>query len=345
MTQQCACGNAARPGADLCARCQALEVLGLSSSATRADVDAAWRMLAKVWHPDRFPGDEKLQRAAEEKLKAINAAHAVLLSSGPASPRSSVKNPAAEPEPQRSQPVSARHRPARPARTTRRIGLPRWLPRFFALALVVFVCAVVVKATDIWLISQPGIAPLYSAWRANLLRTAGVNWNRTWGSLKPSLGSSAPSPAPAPLTGPPPAPAPSAAARIPHVRGTQPYVTVGLTAHEVETVLGPPTSATPQSLIYGKSTLYLLDGKVAGWKIDPASSIRVKMWPSLPVDRSVTTFALGSSRDEVIAVQGTPNMLFADKFAYGSSEVFFENGHVIGWKNDPSSVPLRVPKH
>jgi hypothetical protein len=331
MTQQCACGNAARPGTDLCARCQALEVLGLSSTATRTDVDAAWRMLAKVWHPDRFPGDEKLQRAAEEKLKTINAAHAELLSSGPASPRSSVKDPAAEPAPAR--PRSAEPKVVHHTRTALRIGLPRWLPRLFAFALVVFVCAVVVKATDAWIISQPGMAPLYTAWRANLLRTAA------------SLGSSAPSSAPAAFTEPSPTPPPRAAARIPHVRGTQPYVTVGLTAHEVETVLGPPTSATPQSLIYGKSALYLLDGKIAGWKIDPASSIRVKMWPSLPVDRSITTITLGSSRDEVIAVQGTPDMLFADKFAYGSSEVFFENGHVIGWRNNPSSVPLRVPKH
>jgi len=31
--------------------------------------------LANVWHPDRFVGNPRLQKKAEEKLKEINAAY------------------------------------------------------------------------------------------------------------------------------------------------------------------------------------------------------------------------------------------------------------------------------
>lgn len=38
-------------------------------------VKQAYRELAKVWHPDRFPNDPKLQHKAQEKLKEINDAY------------------------------------------------------------------------------------------------------------------------------------------------------------------------------------------------------------------------------------------------------------------------------
>jgi hypothetical protein len=54
------------------------------------ELKAAHRDLAKVWHPDRFVHDPRLQEKAQEKLKEINEAYE-LLSSGktprPAPPR------------------------------------------------------------------------------------------------------------------------------------------------------------------------------------------------------------------------------------------------------------------
>ena len=58
---------------------QCLEVLGLAPGASAQDVKAAYRDLAKVWHPDRFTHDPRLQRKAQEKLKEINDAHRQLL--------------------------------------------------------------------------------------------------------------------------------------------------------------------------------------------------------------------------------------------------------------------------
>jgi len=44
----------------------------------------------------------------------------------------------------------------------------------------------------------------------------------------------------------------------------------------------------------------------------------------------------------VLVVQGTPTAFTADRFSYGSSEVYFQNDRVVSWKNDQSSIPLLV---
>ncbi len=50
------------------------EVLGVSKSATEADLKKAYRSLAKKYHPDMNPGDKE----AEEKFKEVNEAYEIL---------------------------------------------------------------------------------------------------------------------------------------------------------------------------------------------------------------------------------------------------------------------------
>lgn len=57
------------------------EILGLEPGASPEEVKQAYRDLAKVWHPDRFPNDPRLQQKAQEKLKEINEAYERLQSS------------------------------------------------------------------------------------------------------------------------------------------------------------------------------------------------------------------------------------------------------------------------
>ena len=56
------------------------ELLGVRPGASRQELKAAYRDLTKVWHPDRFTHDPRLQQKAEEKLKEINKAYEQLTS-------------------------------------------------------------------------------------------------------------------------------------------------------------------------------------------------------------------------------------------------------------------------
>jgi hypothetical protein len=60
---------------------KAYELLGVKPGVSSRELKAAHRDLAKVWHPDRFVRDPRLQEKAQEKLKEINEAYE-LISSG-----------------------------------------------------------------------------------------------------------------------------------------------------------------------------------------------------------------------------------------------------------------------
>jgi len=59
---------------------KAYELLGVKPGVSSGELKAAHRDLAKVWHPDRFGHDLRLQEKAQEKLKEINEAYELLLS-------------------------------------------------------------------------------------------------------------------------------------------------------------------------------------------------------------------------------------------------------------------------
>lgn len=56
------------------------DVLGVRPGVSRQELKTAYRDLTKVWHPDRFAHDPRLQEKAQEKLKEINDAYEQLLS-------------------------------------------------------------------------------------------------------------------------------------------------------------------------------------------------------------------------------------------------------------------------
>ena len=129
------------------------------------------------------------------------------------------------------------------------------------------------------------------------------------------------------------------------------YFTLGSTLDEVAAVQGTPDYCTfPYFLLYGSSKVSMKDGRVISWQNTNSDPLKVKL---LPKRKTINKgyFTLESTKDEVLAVQGTPDAFYdfdsESTFCYGSSdtrsrasEVYFEEDRVVGWIS--KSKPLKT---
>ena len=347
----CACGMVAETFGGLCDRCASLQTLGLTPHATTEEIEDTYHTLVKVWHPDRFAHDPRLRNDAEEKLKEINGAHDFLLTH----PKQAPSRPAEKP------PIP--ERPFVPAdfdfegeetdeirrilRRREKSKVPGILLKVgFALGAIAFV-AILWLAGDSFLSSNQFTARAWDQLKLEVKHDAAVHFGSTSSSSQPE-------PAPASSVTPAPANAPSSPVvskekvlspqqPTQHTSGAKPYITAGLTPAEVISVLGNPTSSTGEKMFYSRSEIDFRNGQVAGWNIDSSAPIRVKLWSDTPPVPGLNTFGVGSSKSDVIAIQGTPTLFSDNDFGYGNSHVFFQKDHVTSWK-DSGSVPLRVAR-
>jgi hypothetical protein len=348
----CACGMTADTFGGLCDRCVSLQTLGLGAHATSDEIESTFLTLVKVWHPDRFAHEPRLRLEAEDKLKEINAAHDYLV----ANPKQQ-QRPVPQPErtPRFGQPLEPSSLDSEPEETEeiRRILRRRQKSNAPAMLLKVgFTLGAVAVLVILWLTGDSFLSSNSSTSRA---------WDQLKLEVKHDvavhLGTSStpeaqqPVPAATPTPSVPiadtrtPAPPPEAgkvsrARAVQHLQRAKPYITAGLTPTEVLSVLGKPTSSTGEKMLYAGSEIDFKNGEVAGWKIDPASPIRVKLWSESPAVPGLTTFAVGSTKSDVIALEGTPTLFSDSEFGYGNSRVYFQNNRVVSWKE--GSVPLRV---
>ena len=366
--QYCSCGDVADGEGTRCARCCALDVLELNSEAGENEIKEAYRVLVKVWHPDRFHADKKLRTAAEEKLKALNTAYVFLTETKNKTDRRPRSGQTYQAEP-RSGPASEPGSKARTARaatrqpkTFRRRRMPSAtvLVSLGALACGVLIAVLVFESLDSTLASDPTVGRTYLEVRDGITgrfrQAVGAIWSgagQRVNNLVPHRSEPVAAAGPQTAGEEQPAAQTDAVPQSAHRRELgaaqaapaklMPYITVGLTRDEVMAIEGAPTASDDSKLVYQGSEIDFTAGKVSGWKIDPASApIRVKLWPDAPVDPDLDSFGVGSSKNVVLVVQGTPTYFSENEFGYGGSAVFFQNGRVVGWKDDPSGVPLRT---
>jgi len=365
----CFCGNSIGDDGLLCTRCTALRVLELDSHATAKQIKDTHRMLVKVWHPDRFQGDESLRWSAEQKLKNVNLAYKILTeSSADAERRAKRTRVSGVPEDESD--------PANSNSTTGLIPEPegpktftlwlRWtfstMAKVCVLAFAVLIGRYLWIAFDLPQVTSEAVHEVYNAGLDNLSRELegpeqrfleAVGHDLKWLGLKgPAAAVAAAQQSElAAAQGDESPQAESAStekASATQLAKTQPktihsFITIGSTKEEVIALQGPPTQSSDDKLVYGRSELDLKDGSVIGWKIDPESNpIRVKLWPEHSVDTSQNSFTVDSTRDDVLVVQGTPTAFSKDEFDYRGSAVYFRNNRVASWKNDLSSIPLKV---
>jgi len=360
----CSCGSLFNDRGLQCARCEALQVLGLGKDATETEIRTNYRLFVKAWSPDSMQGDESLKAAAQNKLADMHTAYEYL---------SMTSTERTENE----RPVYLTARAVSPEATPNAVPAQQKASAGFT-TLVVLPSPPPPKGPTFW----QRINALYRAWRRVrvLLWLAVIIFTLLTGrsirdyfrterarseqaaSFNAAGGQDAPSAAVAPnedaqgaakhaaKTSASGSGASSQLQRAGARQPTQPatrtiysYLTVGSTREEVLAQQGSPTASFEDKLVYGKSELYLKNNLVTSWRIDLASNpIRVKLWPQSAVDPDLAYFTAGSTKDEVLVVQGTPTTFTDDKFEYGGSEVYFRNDRVVNWKNDIGSVPLKV---
>lgn len=117
------------------------EVLGVAPDTSGQELKGAYRDLAKVWHPDRFSHDPRLQQKAQEKLKEINEAYERLTS------ERELRRPRSAPAPERPREPAASPNAYATSNATVATVPPRERkrPRVFLPTALVF-CAVFVVA-------------------------------------------------------------------------------------------------------------------------------------------------------------------------------------------------------
>ncbi len=118
------------------------------------------------------------------------------------------------------------------------------------------------------------------------------------------------------------------------------WIWLGSTVGEVYAVQGVPTSTQGETWLYGKSQIRFANGKVISWNQHPENPLRIAR--DQPVQAQGGTFEVGSTKDQVRAIQGTPVTETDGIWDYGLSRVHFSNNRVIHWEESPMQ-PLRVP--
>ncbi|MDX9753485.1 MAG: DnaJ domain-containing protein [bacterium] len=293
------------------------EILEIDPGASRDEIRTAYRDLCKVWHPDRFEGDERLQKKAEEKLKEINEAYQILnqASTRQTEPPPYQERTRPEPPPRAEKPRSeqdtgpfsqSRRTYAGSARTepwegTGKDSIPplSLIQKFFIGAAVLLILFGVLIEMN-WLPTNasqvsssepsPGFGGLTVTDAIPALQTTNPQETSTLHSGEENAS---------------PAANPSVLDQ---------HITLGTPADRVKAIQGQPDKITDNPLLefevwnYGASTITIetANQKVIEWN-NRDQNLLIKLIPNTPTDTQF--LAIGSSQDDVIRLQGTPDKI------------------------------------
>lgn len=294
-------------------------VLGIGPEATWEELRHAYKSLVNIWHPDRFQQDGRRRKLAEEKTKEITQSYKVLAeyhkkygALPPIAERTKVPPAAEDIAPQSPayavtepeiQDVDSPGAVVTPGESTKRKRFK--FPPVITAAVVVGTAFFVMQIV-MW--EPPNNLPQSNSMEENLpaqIAKAQQDDDSDHEIAKPGK-----------------------------------FFTVGTSLGNVYAIQGVPTKTEDDVWYYGESKVYFADGKVVRWEESPNNPLRANINPG--DDKMYSQFfGRGSSKNEVVAVQGTPDRDGGNVWDYGTSRVYFENGHVKGWDESPFN-PLKV---
>jgi DnaJ domain len=337
--------------------------LDIRPDATQAEIKDAWNFSVKAFHPDKFAGSSHRQQGiAHERTKAINEAYSVLSdpikranydreykqrtgtksaaashSSPPPARDTATAGPNSPPPqwtPPRQSPQSVSRKPKSRSWFWGPAGRPRYawvLYLGFAIAAVLFVLAYLPtppvtqrpqntspRRSDIfeqlaesresppgpWLAFQSPNRAIASPTLIEIRRAEPVN------------------PTPIEIR---------RAKPLNEPRPQSPYFTIGSTKNDVLRIQGSPDSFTDNMFWYGTSFVGFQGDRVVSWS-NGFLKLKAQLLPR-PGTNAPPFFTVGSSKDEVLAVQGTPDSFTDNMFWYGTSFVGFQGDRVVSWSN------------
>jgi len=120
----------------------------------------------------------------------------------------------------------------------------------------------------------------------------------------------------------------------PEIAEVDTFFTLGSDKIWVSEIQGPPSQIKGQIWLYDNSSVSFKNNLVVGWNSSHLSPLKTGMlldslW-RFPND----SFKLGSFREEVIALQGTPDIIDGLKWSFGEALVEFNADTVVYWEND-----------
>jgi curved DNA-binding protein CbpA len=335
------------------------QLLGLDHSASPEQVKKAYKSFVKTWHPDRFPLGSHQQQQAEDRLKEINAAYRRIRNSWATHvfQQKPGRKSSEEPEFHEHSKGKARQTTAasytstshprqacEPILTLFRTVVARiryqemksfhtWILVLFLLSLI----AVLIKTNQFPFWDDHREQPRGQRVNVPPLATLAPAPPRAPEGAEPSEASSSTQ------TMPPPEFRDNGITRLESDPGSSggSFYTIGSSQKEVLRIQGKPTKVYGQTWTYGLSDVTFKEGRV--WRYHNFDgTLRVQMLPSVSVgkDYNPKTFSLGSSRNDVLLVQGTPTQVEPNKWSYGFSEVYFKNGLVSGYNNFFSNLKV-----
>ncbi len=307
-------------------------ILDVAPEASLEDVKRAYRELVKVWHPDRFVHDPKLQIKAQEKLKVINSAFERICSRGPTF---GARGTSGSPDPQTTRQNETPPQPPRPTTPSRPEANPKHSFGQIAVAVVLIAFAgMIFLARDRSRqsrVANQHAGPQPTTFQTQQPPTAAQSANAFLGADVAQRETGGKAPAAPSLTD-------SRRAEL-TARG---IFTIGSTKDEVLAVQGTPNEFTDSVFTYSYgSKVFFRENRVTSWKMGPVNPLKARLLPATDIG-TPEFITVGSTKDQVLAVQGTPDEFTDTVFTYSyGSKVFFQDNRVTSWKMRPVN-PLKV---